>query len=504
MTLRKSLFIFSALLSFALLPSTYAQIPGELIPIIKVLQMIDSRSADIQKGTDNIQLGIDEIKQIIEERQKLIVAVGQLDMLAQFGKVVSQDIDKKKLADGMQQLLQNKQSNSLLDSITENFSGLSYDGKKFNGSNADFVQDIVGYLGEPLALDEALPQVILPVSTQASQGLSRLKKQFQRDSDNASSLCQATAAFLGGGGAKSAVNNLMQDGVFLRKACNLDSAFTNRVVRGSGPMRTAFYAAVQAGNQFAYDPLIGNTAQNGSTEAPFNLDNVFSNGAFDAIAKYLNQQGSIRSIFNTYFGYARTLAPVLEKELGNVEPGKRLVVTKNLLDQARSLTPLFSFSTQAHSPWRFAANNLEEAPKANKVVVLTPTLNEAQEFKTWMKASTGSLSRISVHLAKAKTMLAYTQEANTSAIELKEELEKLSKSMTQRNAIESIPLMIQNLDAVILSLHRQEADYFMEMNRLKQERHLELEKRADYVKKTRNKIAEQAPERMTQLLLRLR
>lgn len=622
-------------------PSVLAQIPVTDAGAIQVLEQIKqdtgnilSDTNDINASTEQTMKNTDVMRAVLVEKQKMILALNQITLLQQNGKVLTEVAPTDQIVSSIAQMVSSpeampkaitlgqmpqlsapSQAISQVESLAngaagrdgsglgQDFSGwlgggggsgglggltggggaggggnswgvldlakqgaglvdkagkvisevsgifaaidqMVYTGKAFIGTNWADVEQVAGMFSTTIAEDRILPAVQIPVvgrlaSTlqDARGGYQTLIASKQRFDGNGSSsrgtqqldpranqLLDGTQSFQnsfvsGTDAARRAQQAQMGDGLFVRAETDLDAAYYHMVQKGSPAQRFAFRAATTRDSGLAYDPTIGEFDPSERVQST-NLNNSMSGGAYNAVERF--RMAAQTNDPNAYRGFAATLAPVAATIVASAQPGKRLAISPQLVEEASKMAPLNLRSFGRLSD--LANPNAEEyfaaildmidakygpkyLPAANTgepnpaIVTVSLPSKQANEYEQRMKASDLRISQNSRMLNICVSTINYTQKALEAASRLRAALQGIASSSNQSNALESVPAMIQNTDNSILFLQRQISDYSLEVERLSKERNAELSTRADFVRDSYDSLEKNALARMHRVLL---
>ena len=138
------------------------------------------------------------------------------------------------------------------------------------------------------------------------------------------------------------------------------------------------------------------------------------------------------------------------------------------------LTPKFN-TTVSYFPAQGAP-----AAGGQSGLILTLTNKEQQEYNAYMAAGNTRISQIAVMSSINSMMLQYSKKVLTAVNKLRDDLKQQADNMTEDNAIESIPMMIQNCSNMSVVMNQMCADYTIEIERLMETKDAVLRDQAKY------------------------
>lgn len=431
------------------------------------------------------------------------------------------------------------QAGNVINNVSAIYSRIDrmvYTGRELIGTNWGDINSIVGVLGTPISEDLTLPTMVVPVSGKllatlqdARTGYSQTRSVINRGSqviDRGNQIIQGALgatgydssspylrAFVPGSDAhQRAAAYMVSDGLFLRPPSELDGAYFAMVQSGTPTDATVFQAATTIGNGSAYDSVVGWFASDEKRHRN-NLNQTLSSGAYGAVQEF--QAATRNNQPNAYARFAATMAPALPAILAGAESGKRLNITPEMVHMAEAMPPLnlsafppIASITTPVTDDEFEREILayEEAvgrrimmpASATQAGVLTIGLSgrQAEEYTSRIGASDGRLTQNNRMLNIMVSTLNYSQKALEANTRLRGAFAGLASMMTEANALESVPAMIQACDAMTLYLQRQISDYSLEVERLMKDRHTELSVRAGIANQAREKLARESRSRI--------
>jgi hypothetical protein len=399
-------------------------------------------------------------------------------------------------------------------SAKQSLIGRSYNGYGFVGLGADYVENMVGVGGRIVSLDYVPPF--------GSVLLNPQQKQALKDILAAQVTSNIRKGYRGAGPGESNPFELAP-GFIVRPLTEADSLYDKMVRFGSPDTEAVFWAsaAVYGGSQ--YDPTRGFSPE-GKFRAPVNMNNVLSNGAYQAIQEY-NEANGIAS--NPYGQFAKAVAPIVGGRLEATRPGAKVVITAEDVRRAEGgasqglsstgipSTPeewigVFARSKKAHSDWVKAAfaegmpSGLNIGPagvsagapaggvvEASDVFVgMGLSRADTKEYTSRIMANSSRLSENNKSLLVSVLTAKYNQECLEKVVALEEELKGLGEGADVESIIETIPMMRQNAQNTILVLQNRLAQLQAQVEEQLESKHSTLVERQKIVQEYRDKISE--------------
>jgi hypothetical protein len=254
------------------------------------------------------------------------------------------------------------------------------------------------------------------------------------------------------------------------------------------------------------------------------MNNVLSNGAYQAIQEY-NEANGIAS--NPYGQFAKAVAPIVGGRLEATRPGAKVVITAEDVRRAEGgasqglsstgipSTPeewigVFARSKKAHSDWVKAAfaegmpSGLNIGPagvsagapaggvvEASDVFVgMGLSRADTKEYTSRIMANSSRLSENNKSLLVSVLTAKYNQECLEKVVALEEELKGLGEGADVESIIETIPMMRQNAQNTILVLQNRLAQLQAQVEEQLESKHSTLVERQKIVQEYRDKISE--------------
>jgi hypothetical protein len=415
-----------------------------------------------------------------------------------------------------------------ISGIVSRFDALVYTGKKFIGTDWTDIDGVMGMLGAVISLDREVPVLTLACGGQllsavedARSGWYRARHLYYQGRgllndggnliDNAGSLFQANSD-----AARREQLYQFGDGLYVRPQSDIDGAYAALVQRGSGAQQMAFYSSVTRNQGVTYDPIVGNFTD-GDRANTYNLNNSLSGGAYFAVEAFNQRKGGGA---NPYAEMAAVLAPALPVVGPRVAAGEKLVATTEDIALAQTLPPIdlrgyprLTFSPEEEDKLiqgicdagyglrLLRRVSSQASATSTSVLAVTLTEKEKAEYLARMDASDVRMKQNSRMLNIATQCINYTQRALEAVSRLRSALTGIAGEATQLNALETVPVMIQNCDQMVLFLQRQATDYSMEVERLLKERNAELSTRAAFRRNALNTLRETCSARVGAALL---
>lgn len=200
---------------------------------------------------------------------------------------------------------------------------LVFDGKRLSGGNFRYIDALISQEGRPLAMDRQIPMIMVPLSREGAESLAKARDTYRTSAETETARLKTDRLHV-----VPLSPQLAADGILLRPyAGRLDDWYYRLVQEGDVPKQIQFYATIEALPERTYHPLTG--LGHHSTVPPvfFNMSDVFSNGAFNAVRSG-NQPGR-----NPFMGYAGRVIPFMAQALGPFTPGSEFVVPKEVVSR---------------------------------------------------------------------------------------------------------------------------------------------------------------------------
>lgn len=385
--------------------------------------------------------------------------------------------------------------------------GQSYNGYGFVGLGAGYVENMVGTGGRLVSLDYIPPfgNIILNPQQKAKlRGIlgSRVKTGYRAATTGDRNPFEIVPGFI------------------VRPRTEADNLYEKMVLSGDAESSAVFWAsaAVYGGSQ--YDPARGFSAE-GKFKAPVNMNDVLSNGAYQAVQDYNESKGIT---VNPYGQFAKVVAPILTRRLGETKPGSKLVIRAEDVRRAEGInsdgsaavgipsTPdewigVFSRSKKVHGDWIQAAfaeglaGAIGDAASERRVtpnpqsrgdddvfVGMGLSKTDTKEYTARVMANGSRLSENNKSLLVSVLTAKYNQECLEKVVALEEELKQLSDGADVESIIETLPMMRQNAQNTILVLQNRLAQLQAQVEEQLQAKHATLVERQSIVQEYRDRI----------------
>lgn len=392
-------------------------------------------------------------------------------------------------------------------SAKESLIGRSYNGYGFVGLGAGYVENMVGVGGRLVSMDYVPPFSNIILNDQQKRALKEILSGTVTGSIRKGYRAASTGD----------INPFeIVPGFFVRPRTEADDLYEKMVLRGTPETEATFWssAAVYGGSQ--YDPAKGFSSE-GKFKAAVNMNNVLSNGAYQAIQEY-NQANGITS--NPYGQFAKAVAGVVGVRLEETKPGAKLVITAEDVTSGKSgarnglsslggpstpeeWTGLFDRSKKVHGDWVKAAfaevpatagvtgpENMPMPDTEDAEVFVGIGLSKAdtKEYTSKIMANSSRLSENNKSLLVSVLTAKYNQECLEKIVALEEELKRLGDGADVESIIETIPMMRQNAQNTILVLQNRLAQLQAQVEEQLQSKHGTLTDRQSIVQEYREKI----------------
>ncbi|MGC3990579.1 MAG: hypothetical protein QM796_13035 [Chthoniobacteraceae bacterium] len=213
---------------------------------------------------------------------------------------------------------------------------LTFDGEKYLGGNFAFIDSVIGMTGRPIALDRALPFLLVPLSPAGETALGTQHDKFQAAKSSVKTL-EATAKVLApsGGDGVAAAGLLFADGSYVRTYCGrFDDLYFHLYQNGNGLSAVAFQAIADGLTLRRYHPLTGLVPATLAPEARFDLSDILSNGGRAAICQWQASQGDLSGRALAAFSYR--VLPHISARVAAAKPGTSITVSQQEFAEALS------------------------------------------------------------------------------------------------------------------------------------------------------------------------
>jgi len=468
---------------------------------------------------------IDDFKALLDDAKSLYQqGVGFLTSLQNFQSVVSglqspwgilDVVDSgMRVLDGFDQLT--GQTAGIVYKVDE----LVWTGRRFIGTDWTDVDSIMGLLGTTLDLERELPALVLPVSGRLARTLEDARAGYQQTMEmlqRGTSVYQEAGEVAGqiggwfGASSESAVRQrryAVADGIWLRRECRLDGAYAMLVQKGTGAGAMEFASALTDSHGIVYEPSVG-YFPDGDRVSAADLNNSLSGGARGAVDRFLADRQL--AIENPFASFARAVAPVVREKSLAVSAGQplRLGAADVAAASGRhvdfSRFPSLSATASSLEDWAVALwtscqLDWRRVGTGGSVVVIKPTASQSEEYGQRLAASDRMMRNNRRQTAVSLAMLNYSQAALEAASSLRAALDGIAGTLTALNAVEAVPMMVQNCDSLILYIQQLVAFYGSECGRLALEQHAILSARADSVRSSRENLERDASLRVAALV----
>ena len=387
---------------------------------------------------------------------------------------------------------------------------LSFNGSQFCNLNWGNIDNIQSYLGAPISMDRQIPQYMMTVNSGVSQSLASIRSQ-------------ASGALSLGGLLSSSIEGqtlkkfIVSDGIVMRPQTKLDGAYYAMVQKGGNASRIQFLAAVTDGDGITYDPYLGKVHGGRALAFNYNLNDVLSAGAYNAVSDY-NKKNGITG--NVYSDFARVLSPLLPDIFNGAKPGMAITVKEDLVKRAKAMPPIDLSKYKGLAVSDFESDNQKieiTLAKANihiyqrcqatsdgsgsQTIVISPMQRDQDEYNARIQASDNRISQNQRLLNVNTAMMNYCNAALSRMKTLRQSYQELAKILNNTNANETIGTLIGQCDSTILSLQNQTASYAIGIENILKTRNEEMVNRAKYVRECQNVNETTASARLSKLII---
>lgn len=199
---------------------------------------------------------------------------------------------------------------------------LVFDGQRYAGANLRFIDSMLGKSGRPIAFDRTLPELLVPLTTEAEAALTEKRAQFQ-SAEEGRPLREAAAKVHGEAGAAT----LFADGQFLRSYTGrFDDLYFHLFQNGNGASALAFGALTDGLGARTYRPVNGICGKVAVPAPGFDLNDILSDGGKSAVARYLQTAGPGRA-GEPFKGFAFRVLPSLIGKVRTLASGDRFTAS---------------------------------------------------------------------------------------------------------------------------------------------------------------------------------
>jgi hypothetical protein len=491
----KTYFALISALALTLCGSLQAQMPVDITgQAYALLGNMQNKMIETVKNTGILKDQTEVIKKIAEGQQSIAFRMSQMTSLTKYGVLLSQSPNGGLVKTPM--------------------TGLSFDGKNFVGGNFDFIDNIVGMNGTPIAMDRQVPQFMQAVKGDTLANFQQRASVFSTPAMQ--NLVRTTAGILMGQagsklgsmggvvqtGVDQITRGMIGDGIFIRDYAGVaDDAFYNYVVRGTPSQAMSFYSSplYQAGQKL-YDPVRGIIDSSTGSQARVDMSNILSSGAYQAIDAWRSSQIAAGKDVgkNPYDLYAMQLLPDITNLIKSTKPGEPIVITPDLVEKAKRRDSSLdsTIPTESTKMPSLAASSSSSTAKKNDFGVQTPSgttsdpigtlvaqpaAADAEQYQSTISASDQRLSEIQKQINYNRKMQDYTRQLSDAMNEVIQEATQIQKSMTPENAIPEITQFVLEAQKAVTELQHQIAKYDNKIDDLKAQRYALVKERGEYV-----------------------
>jgi hypothetical protein len=261
--------------------------------------------------------------------------------------------------------------NTALDALPATFpraDELTFNGQDYSGGNLSFIDSILGKSKRPIAFDRAIPAMLVPVAQEAEKALIERRAAFQAAADSGEIRSAVAQAF-----GEGVSGTMFADGQFLRPYTGrFDDLYFHLFQNGNGLSAMAFSGLAEGLGERVYQPVAGLVAKKDVPAAPFDLNDILSDGGKAAVARQLRSAAGAEP----FKGFAFRIFPAVVNRARSLPAGGRLTVSPSEVLAALRARQHF-YPTQVpplyRSPDRFLGwVDYSFVPVANKGPVLPP------------------------------------------------------------------------------------------------------------------------------------
>lgn len=347
---------------------------------------------------------------------------------------------------------------------------LSFNGKDLEGGNFSNVDGLVGGRGTPIGLDAQPPMTVTPLSPSRAKRLAAGGQDFlksmtpQQKQDSllrSLPMLAGSIASVAGGQEASKWAGLAQQvgfvgqGLFQRDY----QPGTDDYLAAAGKLGPSVMAQVMSEKGGSFHPAVG-AVTSALSVAPA-LDNLFSNGGFQAVEQFSQSAG--RSASNLFSGSARAYARdslSLLQQTGRIGypmtvadgKGGKPSGSPSALPQASPLK--FGFSPFA--PLFLLAQASPSPAAASRPQVVVQTLGDEgmSSYKGMIERSNQQIRENWQRHQRLETLNTYTKKEIKALQELVKQTEEIRSKMTKEDAIPQATQILQSFLSQIADAQR--------------------------------------------------
>jgi len=330
--------IFSAaLISLIFSTGSRAQIPENFEPIVHTNPI---RTAVATPASTSLALALAAKNLPSAKRVQVTQAALSIILLTKFNRILppsisTQDLDRLSrifITTSANEPEQSSAAQSLPPADT-----LTFDGSKLSGGNFRYIDAIIGMDGHPIAFDRQLPAWIIPLTSSATQGLSRSQQIFANQPTNGE-LPELTNRIY----QVNVSHNLAADGIFLRPyAGRIDDLYFHFAQSPDPKYSLNYFALLDSLPPRQYSPITGTKSPQDVPPSRVNLSDILSTGSFGAIQRFRKENPQV-NIRNPFKGLAVRILPLLDEAIHKAKQGKEWEISREIMRRAMNDTRRFT------------------------------------------------------------------------------------------------------------------------------------------------------------------
>jgi hypothetical protein len=331
---------------------------------------------------------------------------------------------------------------------------------------------MAGVGGLPIAMDRIAPTALVPL-----QGSGTILSQLTKAASSAAggALRQLPGALLSGispenfakqfvgaaagGAAQQLAGSLVGNGVFVRPyAGQMDDLYA---AFGTSSDPTLAMATHLKLSNSGYLPMGGVlTGAGAGNIGPVNMNNVLSQGAYDAVDGYMRKSGVTQS--NPYGVFARDMTEYAIDSVAKAKPGDPIVITPAAVKArqsgaqppaenplaTRQVPPLMAPSSTSPS-----GQASPSAPPARTqppmVAAVTPTSQEMDQRNSLLDVSDKRIGEVQSQVKRTEAIKSHTHDVIDELNKLVKQAEEIRKKLDNVNAVPEITQVVVDLQSEI-------------------------------------------------------
>lgn len=373
---------------------------------------------------------------------------------------------------------------------------LSFDGENLVGDNYSFVSNLTGINGLPIGMDMQAPTRLVGLS----QSQSNIMGNFMNLSQSGR-LPSSGSGFDPTSWIQKAVPGISRNDVSALGSVTGMVAGNGITVRDFEPVLDSVFDHVSKSNDKNkkvavearkilrdYSPLFGSRIPRRG-DNPFDLDNLVTGGAYQAVGSFQNSQG-LPSSANPYNGFSQDMMGPIMAKVKTTKPGEPLIISAEEVAAFQNGTadnlnkdPLPQDPSQIRSADLFSNEDTASAANApaRKVAAVglpEEALNQRQQD---LDASNKRLAQIQVQYRKTEDVRSYTMGVIDELNKLVGQAQEIRKALNEKSAVPEVTQAVIDLQAEITRQQRFVYQLSKDMDELAHNRYEVLKDRQDIV-----------------------